>query len=138
MPQQQKYHNNEQNRIKTKHAATTNKAKSTTGMDRFLYLSPLHFRYSICDRRMPPKVLTLPSDVCEPVPTDTGLMAQDIRALFRNPDWQSLKSQNQQVTLLFDFAWCNYSLGLNNQFLVWVLNISPQRVTKIHCKARKS
>jgi hypothetical protein len=87
---------------------------------------------------MPPKVPAPPPDVCEPVLTDTGLTAQDIRALFRDPDCLSLESRNQQVIFLFDFARFNSSLGLSNQFLARVFNISLQYLAKFHCKARKS
>jgi hypothetical protein len=76
-------------------------------------------------------------DVFDPALSDTDLTAQDIRAFFRDPDWQSLESRNQQGTFLFDFARCNCSLGLSNQFLARVFNISPQNVVKIRDKTRK-
>jgi hypothetical protein len=86
---------------------------------------------------MPLKVPALLPDIFGPFLSDTGLTAQDVRALFRDPDWQSLESQNQRVTFLVDFARCNCCLGLSNQLLARVFDISPQHVAKIHWKARK-
>jgi hypothetical protein len=86
---------------------------------------------------MPPKTSAIPPELLQPGLQNTRLPAQDIRALFRAPDWPLLNSRHEQVIFLFDFAGSNCGIGLSNQVLASVFGITPRHVSKIRSKARK-
>jgi hypothetical protein len=120
------------------HDDPSKRASAVDADDRYVY-RPLSFILSIdLLLLMPPKTTALPMEALEPPLHETSLTAQGIRALFRNPDWHSLISRNQQIVFLFDFARSNCGIGLSNQVLARVFNISPSQVAKVRSKAQNS
>lgn len=86
---------------------------------------------------MPPKAPPLPNGVIERALQDTMLTGQDIRALFRDPEWQSIASRNQQLIFLFNFASSNCGIGLSNQTLARVFEISSHQVSVVRSRGAK-
>jgi hypothetical protein len=87
---------------------------------------------------MPPKVPALSNTVSDRDFCEITLTGQDIPVLFRDPDWESFTSQNQQITFQFDFPHSNCAIGLSNQVLARVFTISAQNVSKIRSNVQNS
>jgi hypothetical protein len=57
---------------------------------------------------MPPKVLALPRERIERALCNTGVTAQDVRALLRSDDWCALHSPNEQLVFFYEFVKTEY------------------------------
>jgi hypothetical protein len=86
---------------------------------------------------MPPKVATLPSELIQHALQEAGLSGQDIRAILRALEWQGLNSRNEQILFLFDFVGSDCGIGLNNQILAQIFDITPNHLSKVRSKTRK-
>jgi hypothetical protein len=86
---------------------------------------------------MPPKVLALPHERIERALCNTGVTAQDVRALFRSDDWWALHSRNEQLELFYEIVKTEYSRSLTSEVLCQMFGIVPSHVRKIRSKAGK-
>jgi hypothetical protein len=66
---------------------------------------------------MPPRILALPRERIERALGNTGVTAQDVRALFRSDDWCALHSRNEQLVLFYEFVKAEYSRSLTSEVL---------------------
>jgi hypothetical protein len=87
---------------------------------------------------MPPRVLALPRERIERALCNTGVTAQDIRALLRSDDWCALHSRNEQLVFFYEFVKTEYSRSLTSEVLGQALRIEPSHVRKIRSKADES
>jgi hypothetical protein len=85
----------------------------------------------------PPKVLALPRERIERALCNTGVAAQDVRALFSSDDWCALQSRNEQLLFFYEFAKTEYSRSLTSEVLGQAFGIEPSHVRKIRLKAEK-
>jgi integrase len=86
---------------------------------------------------MPPKVLALPGERIERALCNTGVTAQDVRALVRSDDWCALHSHNEQLVFFYEFVKMEYSRPLTSEVLGHEFGIEPSHVRKIRSKAEK-
>jgi hypothetical protein len=86
---------------------------------------------------MPPKVLALPREPIERALCNTGVTAQDVRALLRSDDWCALHSRKKQLVAFYEFVKTEYSRSLTSEVLGQVFGIEPSQVRKIRSKAEK-
>jgi hypothetical protein len=87
---------------------------------------------------MPPKVLALPHERIERALCNTGVTAQDVRALLRSDDWCALHSRNRQLVFFYEFVKTEYISSLTSEVFGQAFGIEPSHVTKIHSKAEAS
>jgi hypothetical protein len=85
---------------------------------------------------MTPKVSALPREAIEDKLYQTGIMAQDIRAMLRSEAWTRLQSGNEQVVFLHNFAETECGKSLSNQVLGYVFEIQESHVRKIRSQAK--
>jgi hypothetical protein len=86
---------------------------------------------------MPPKVPALPREAIERALCNTGVSAQDIRALLRSDDWRALQSRNQQVAVFHDFIETECGETLTANVLGQAFGLEASHVRKIRSKAVK-
>jgi hypothetical protein len=86
---------------------------------------------------MPPKVSALPPEAIGDKLDQTGIMAQDIRAMLRPEAWAGLQSRNEHVVFLHNFAETGCDKSLSNQVLGYVFEIQESHVRKIRSKAKR-
>jgi hypothetical protein len=87
---------------------------------------------------IPPKVLALSRERIERALCNTGVTAQDVRALFRSDDWCALDSRNEQLLFFYEFVKTEYSRSLTSEVLSQLFGIEPSHVRKIRSKAETS
>jgi DNA-directed RNA polymerase sigma subunit (sigma70/sigma32) len=87
---------------------------------------------------MPPTVLDLPRECIERALCNTGVIAQDVRALLRSDDWCALHSRNEQLVFFYEFIKAEHSRSLTLEVLGQVFGIEPSHVRKIRSKAETS
>jgi hypothetical protein len=80
---------------------------------------------------MPPKVLALPRERIERALCNTGVTAQDVRALLRSDDWCALHSRNEQLVFFYEFVKTEYIRSLTLEVLGQAFGIEPSHVRKI-------
>jgi hypothetical protein len=96
----------------------------------------VHFIASFRHPVMPPKVSALPREAIEDKLYQTGIMAQDVRAMLRSEAWTGLQSRNEQALFLHNFAETECGKSLSNQVLGYVFEIQESHVRKIRSKAK--
>jgi hypothetical protein len=84
------------------------------------------------------KVLALPRERIWRALCNTGVTAQDVRALLRSDDWCALHSRNEQLVFFYEFVKMDYSRSLTSEVLGQVFGIEPSHVRKIRSKAETS
>jgi hypothetical protein len=84
-----------------------------------------------------PKVLALLREHIERALCNTGVTAQDVRALLRSDDWCALHSRNGKLLFFYEFVKTEYSRSLTSEALGQAFAIEPSHVRKIHSKAEK-
>jgi hypothetical protein len=87
---------------------------------------------------MQSKVLVLPSERIERAVCNTGVTAQDVRALFRSDDRYALHSRNEQLVFFSEFVKTEYSRSLASEVLGQAFGIEPSHVRTIRSKAETS
>jgi hypothetical protein len=86
---------------------------------------------------MLPKVLDFPRERIERSLCNTGVTAQDVRALLRSDDWGALHSSNEQLVFFYEFVKTVYSRSLTSEVLGQAFGNEPFHVRKIRSKAEK-
>jgi hypothetical protein len=86
---------------------------------------------------MPPKVLALPRERIERALCNTGVTAEDVRALLRPENSCALHSRNEQLVFFYEFVETEYSRSLTSEVLSQAFWIEPSYVRKILSKAEK-
>jgi hypothetical protein len=85
-----------------------------------------------------PKVLALPRGRIERAPCNTGVTAQDVRALLRSDDWCALHSRNEQLVFFYEFGKTEYSRSQTSEVLGQASGIETSHVKKMRSKAEKN
>jgi hypothetical protein len=86
---------------------------------------------------MPPKVLAFPRERIERALCNTGVTAQNVRALFRLNDWCALHSRSEQLVFFYEFVKTECNRSLASKVLGQVFGIEPPHVRKIRSKAEE-
>jgi hypothetical protein len=84
---------------------------------------------------MLPKVSVFLSDIIEPLLYETGISAQDIRALLPSEEWSACASRNQQVVFCHDFAQIRCDVRLSAAQMGKGFRIRAARVHNVRCTA---
>jgi hypothetical protein len=87
---------------------------------------------------MRPKALVLPRERIERALYNSGVTAQDVRALFRSDDWCALHSHNEQLVFFYEFVKTEHSRSLTSEILGQAFGIEPSHVRKVRSKAEKN
>jgi hypothetical protein len=69
---------------------------------------------------------------------NTGVTAQDVRALSRSDDWWALHSRNKQLVFFYEFVKTEYNRLLTSEVLGQAFGIESSQVRKIRSKAETS
>jgi hypothetical protein len=83
---------------------------------------------------IPAKVAALPKDTTKRLLYETGISAQDIRALWCSEEWSACTSQNQQVVFFHDFTQIECGVTLSAAQIDNVFRTEVEQVGQIHCK----
>jgi hypothetical protein len=86
---------------------------------------------------MPPKTPAIPREVLEPLLCATPLTAQDIRAVVRSDQWNTLQSRNAQVAFLAELAERQCGIQLLNPSLAEAFGQTASHIRTIRAKLRK-
>jgi hypothetical protein len=87
---------------------------------------------------MPPKVMALPRERIKRALCNTGVTAQDVRALLRSDDWCAFHSRNEQLVFFYEFVKTEDSRSLTSEVLIQAFGIELSHVRKTRSKAEKS
>jgi transposase len=83
------------------------------------------------------KVLALPRERIERALCNTGVTAQDVKALLWPDEWCALHSRHEQLVSFYEFVKTEYSTSLTSEVLGQAFGIEPSHVRKIRSKAEK-